>query len=332
MQQLLILGGTNFIGRNLLEQLQGNQQYKITLFNRGKTNPALFPNFKRIIGDRNTEDIEQISTQDWDYIIDLSCYYPASLEAILKCVNKKKLKRYVFISTCSVYDNSANIETATPEEGLLLSCTKEQKKSALPAAYGEKKVACEQLLAQSGLDYINLRPGAVYGAYDYTDRLYYWLYQVQRKSTILLPNNGTSLFSITYVEDLIQSILEALTISKHSIDYNVMSQEYTSIQKIVATACQLLHKNPKKVNATPSFLKEQEISEWTEMPLWIDGNQFTFSNQRLKADFEFQLKDWTESIAATIHYYQQLNWPAPTYGMNEEKRLDLLTLLQKQPS
>lgn len=329
MQQLLILGGTSFIGRNLLEQLQDHPEYEVTLFNRGKTNSALFSDFKRIFGDRNTDDIQQISTQDWDYIIDLSCYYPASLEAILKCINKEKLKRYVFISTCSVYDNSTPLKTATPEDGLLLSCTEEQKTAALPAAYGEKKVACEQLLAESGLEYINLRPGLVYGNYDPTDRLYYWLYQVQQKNTLLLPNNGASLVSITYVEDLVQSMLQALTRSNHLIDYNVISQEYTSIQKLVNTACQLLNKNPKRINASPTFLKEQGISEWVNMPLWIDGNQFTFSNQRLKADFDFQLKDWTESIATTIDYYQNLNWPVPSYGIKEEKRLELLQQLEK---
>lgn len=329
MQQLLILGGANFIGRNLLEQLEGNTQYEITLFNRGKTNATLFPEFRRIIGDRNTEDIQQISAQDWDYIIDLSCYYPASLEAVLKSINTEKLKRYIFISTCSVYDNAIKNELATLESGPILSCTEEQKTTPLPAAYGEKKVACEYLLAQSGLDYVNLRPGLVYGAYDYTDRLYYWLYQVYKKNTLLLPNNGASLFSITYVNDLTQSILEALTISKHATDYNVMSQEYTSIQEIVVTACQLLQKKPQQVNASPTFLKEQNIIEWTEMPLWIDGNHFTFSNQKLKTDFKFQLTDWTESIAATIDYYKQLHWPVPTYGMKEEKRLKLLQLLQE---
>lgn len=328
MEQLLILGGTSFLGRNLLEQLQDSTKYEISLFNRGKTNPTLFPNCKRIIGDRNTADIQQISAQDWDYIIDFSCYYPASLAAVLKAINKEKLKRYIFISTCSVYDNSNHSTLATPENGLLLECTEEQKTSALPAAYGEKKVACEQLLAQSEVAYINLRPGLVYGKYDPTDRLYYWLYQVQQQSKILLPNDGNSLFSITYVDDLVQCILEALSLSKHTIHYNVISQEYTSIQKIVSTACQLLHKRPKKINATPSFLKEQKIAEWTAMPLWIDGNQFTFSNQKLKADFTFQLKDWTESIAATIDYYQQLNWPVPTYGIKEEKRLALLKQLE----
>jgi 2'-hydroxyisoflavone reductase len=327
MQQLLILGGTSFIGRNLLELLQGNPKYEVTLFNRGKTNSTLFSSFKRIVGDRNTEDIQQISAQDWDYIIDLSCYYPASLEAIFKSINKEKLKRYVFISTCSVYDNSTSLETAKAEDDLLLSCTEEQKTSALPAAYGEKKVACEQLLATSGLEYINLRPGLVYGKYDPTDRLYYWLYQVQQNSTLLLPNNGASLISITYVEDLVQSILQALTLSNHTIDYNVISQEYTSIQKLVNAACQLLSKNPKRINATSSFLKEQGISEWVNMPIWIDGNQFTFSNQRLKADFNFQLKDWTESIATTIDYYKKLNWPVPSYGIKEEKRLELLQQL-----
>lgn len=327
MEQLLILGGANFIGRNLLEQLQNHSQYEITLFNRGKTNADLFPKFNRIIGDRNTKDIEKISNKSWDYIIDLSCYYPDSLATVLKSIDYQKLKRYVFISTCSVYDNNEKNSVPTPENGPILSCTPEQQVSPLPAAYGEKKVACEKLLAASGLDYINLRPGLVYGKYDYTDRLYYWLHQVQSKDTILLPNNGQDRFSITYVTDLVQAILEALNIPKHRTNYNLMSQEYISIQKIVDTACQVLKKNPKRINAPSAFLKAQEIAEWTGMPLWIDGNHFTFSNQRLNTDFTFTLKDWTQSISETIVYYQSLGWPVPTYGIKEEQRLKLLALL-----
>lgn len=327
MQELLIIGGPNFIGRNLLEQLKNHPQYSVTLFNRGKTNATLFPELKRIVGDRNTNDIQKIGQQNWDYIIDLSCYYPASLDAVLSNINKTKLKRYIFISTCSVYDNSHKSEQPTPENGSLLSCSETQKTTPLPDAYGEKKVACETLLAQSGVDYISLRPGLVYGAYDYTDRLYYWLYQVQHHQELLLPNCGSSLFSITYIDDLIQSIVEALSISKHNTIYNVMSQECASIKKIVDTACLLLDKNPNRINATADFLNAQQIAEWTTMPLWINGDYFTFSNQKLKTDFKFQLKGWTESIAKTIEYYQSLGWPTPNYGMSEKKRIELINLI-----
>ena len=78
--KILILGGTSFIGRNLVEQLIQQDQYQLTLFNRGQTNNHLFPNLNFIQGDRNTDDILQIGNQNWDYVIDVSCYFPDSLQ------------------------------------------------------------------------------------------------------------------------------------------------------------------------------------------------------------------------------------------------------------
>ena len=76
MKSVLILGGTLFIGRCLVEKLVAEEDLEITLFNRGKTNPDLFPETQKIIGDRETSDIDQILERDWDFIIDISCYNP----------------------------------------------------------------------------------------------------------------------------------------------------------------------------------------------------------------------------------------------------------------
>jgi 2'-hydroxyisoflavone reductase len=327
MEKLLIIGGTQFIGRNLLLKLQESNKYDITLFNRGKTNASLFPQFKRIIGDRNTDDISKIGQEEWDYIIDLSCYYPDSLEKILPLI-KDSVKRYVFVSTCSVYDRNENKSSiATLENGPLLDCSKEQETESLPAAYGNKKVACERLLAASGLDYISLRPSLVYGAYDHTDRLYYWLYQVKHKTPILVPDHGERLFSITYVTDLVHAIIKSLNVEVHSNIYNVISEEFTSIKNIIATASDLLNRSPQIISATPDFLHQHQIQEWTTMPLWIDGDYFTYSDKKLITDFDISLSDWTKSIQETVDYYETLDWSNPIYGLPDTKRLELISLI-----
>lgn len=324
MDRLLVIGGANFIGLNLLLQLEKLGQYDITLFNRGQTNPDLFPSMKRILGDRNTDDILQIGQHSWDYIIDLSCYYPDSLSKILKVVSQT-LKRYIFVSTCSVYDNSTTTSNiAKLENSLVLNCTKEEETTPFPAAYGNKKVACELLLATSGLDYISLRPSLVYGPFDYTNRLYYWLYQVKHNNPVLVPNHGTNLFSITYVGDLVNAIVESLSLQKHQPIYNIISDERMSIKKITDCACQLLHKKPTFKSLSPSLLQEHNIRAWMDMPLWIDGNHFLFSNQQQQRDFSFALCDWEKSMEETIAYYDYLGWPLPSYGISEEVRLALL--------
>ncbi|HQW07336.1 MAG: hypothetical protein IPH05_08145 [Flavobacteriales bacterium] len=53
MKKVPILGGTRFIGRNLVERSEGTDEFDITLFNRGRTGGDLFPGVKPILGDRS---------------------------------------------------------------------------------------------------------------------------------------------------------------------------------------------------------------------------------------------------------------------------------------
>lgn len=92
-----------FVGRAIVERLTSNPDYDVTLFNRGKSNTDIFSGVKQLHGDRETDDIKQIYNQDWDCIFDFSGYYPVTFEKLLNDL-RGKVKRYVFISTISVYD------------------------------------------------------------------------------------------------------------------------------------------------------------------------------------------------------------------------------------
>ena len=329
MTSLLILGGTHFIGRNLLLDLIKSGEYDITLFNRGITNTALFPEIKKIIGDRNTDDVTKLAGKQWDYVIDLSCYYPASLERVLE-VLEGRYKRYVFISTCSVYDGEAEKSELRDETAPILACTPSQRDDTSPATYGERKAECERVLQQRSVDYVIFRPALVYGAYDPTDRFYYWLYQVKHHDPILVPDAGERRFSVTYVQDLVKGIVQALAEDSPSGIFTLTSTPQTSIRHILTTACQLLHKHPDQVNAPPAFLHEQEISQWTDMPLWIDNDFFTYSHQRFVAAYDFQPCDFVESVKATIAYFDRRGWETPVYGLDEGKRRSLLQALERK--
>jgi 2'-hydroxyisoflavone reductase len=219
MEKILILGGTQFIGRTLVEQLQKLNNYDITLFNRQQTQADLFPEVKKMKGDRETNDISQIENEKWDYVIDVSCYYPDSLVHVLDSI-KGSLKKYILVSTCSVYDDDNDQTPMRVETAKVLSCTNEQRTDRTDASYGNRKAECERILVNSNQKYTIFRPSLVYGPYDHTDRLYYWLYQVQTSKTLLLPDFGEKLFSITYVHDLVHAIINALESDVSGI-YNV---------------------------------------------------------------------------------------------------------------
>ncbi len=260
MKKLLILGGTNFIGRNLVEQLLKENIYEIFLFNRQLSNAKLFPTINKIKGDRETDEINQISNHQWDFVIDLSCYFPQDLEATIKNLKGQNL-RYLLISSCSVY-NSKNLKEMKTENAEQLNCSTFEKTDRTDLSYGNRKAECERILKRSGHNYSILRPALVFGKYDSSDRFYYWLYQVKMKNQILIPENGLGNFSITYVEDLVSAIVNSLKQDTHSKTYNIITDPRSSIKKIVEEGNSIMSKKINPINASSSFLDANNIHEW----------------------------------------------------------------------
>lgn len=327
MKKLLILGGTQFIGRNLVERLQKEKDFELTLFNRQMTGGGLFQDVQKIKGDRSTDDIQQITGKDWDFIIDLSCYFPKDMKGVLEQLTGS-VKRYIFISTCSVYDNEKNQEKMRTEETPVLGCSREEMTDRSPRSYGNRKAECERILMKSGLDNVIFRPALVYGLYDHTDRFYYWMHQVKNGNQLLLPDKGERSFSITYVEDLVEAIVLALNPGVSGGVYNIISSPQTSIRKIVEAVAGELGKKLDWINASPEFLKSNEISEWTDMPLWINNDYFTYSNQQLQENFDLRLTNLKDSMAVCRKYYDSLNWHTPAYGLSDPQRMKLIHKLE----
>src|SRR5205823_12596114 len=74
LMKIVILGGTSFLGPHIVESASKNK-HTITLFNRGKTNPELFPELEKLRGDRNG-DLKSLEGRKWDACIDTSGYVP----------------------------------------------------------------------------------------------------------------------------------------------------------------------------------------------------------------------------------------------------------------
>lgn len=320
MSKLLILGGTNFIGRRLVEQLIDDPECELTLFNRGKTNHALFPTCRKLTGDRQcAQDLDQLFLESWDYVVDLSCYFPDSLRTIVNRINSD-ITKYIFISTCSVYDMDAWKGMLRDEIAPLLQCSESDEKSTSLDTYGKRKAACESYLAASNLPYIIFRPALVYGPYDTTDRLYYWIHATQANQAFILPEKGERRFSITYVDDLVTCIIQAIKNSVSNKIYNCISHPSTSISEIVTTSAAILQRESTTVAMDADFLKSEHIAEWFDLPLWLNTDEFTFSNTALRRDFDFEPMDFTSSMENTINYYDEKGFPIPSCGLDRRQQ------------
>ncbi len=322
MERILILGGTNFIGRNLVELLINEDKYTITLFNRGLTNLDLFKSVETIIGDRNNyEDLKKLDL-DWDYIIDLSCYFPKNIKPLLD-LKFSNLKKYIFISTCSVYDNNDTQGELIDEKYRTLEYSPELETST-NETYGNRKAECERLLLNSNINYTILRPSLVYGKYDNTDRFYYWLYNIQKQYDLVIPKSEGITFSITYVKDLINTVGILLSEETTPEIYNITTKVSTTIHEIVDKSQNLLNKYSNLYEFEPRFLKENGLKEWVDIPLWLPNNNFNYSNEKLLKEQNIKLYKFEESLKETLQYYNQCGWHTPKYGINEKIKNDII--------
>lgn len=100
-QKILILGGTSFLGPHFVRAAVA-KGHTVTLFNRGKTNPELFPELEKLVGDREKGDLKALEGRAFDAVVDTSGYVPAHVEATAKLL-REKCKHYTFISSISVF-------------------------------------------------------------------------------------------------------------------------------------------------------------------------------------------------------------------------------------
>src|SRR5438477_9292267 len=168
--RLLILGGTMFLGRHIVSVAEG-RGHELTLFNRGRTDPAPIAGVEQIHGDRG-HDLARLAGREWDAVIDTSGYLPPIVRASAGLL-AHAVDRYVFVSSISAYG-------AFPRPGL----DEDAPTAPLPPPgadditryYSELKAACErEVEAVLPGRALVVRPGLIVGPHDPTERFTYWV-------------------------------------------------------------------------------------------------------------------------------------------------------------
>lgn len=318
-KQILILGGTMFVGRMVVEKLRTLPDYEITLFNRGKSNAGLFDEIKQLHGNRETDDILQVCNQHWDCVIDFSGYYPVTFEKLLHDLYGK-VGRYIFISTISVYELEKFEGRPITENDEIHYCSEEQKTSKLPDAYGEKKAEMERvLLRQTGLDKIILRPSFIYGRYDWTERFYYWLYRAKFLDKVLIPANFNLV--LTYADDLATAIVNAIEVKEHKTIYNAISEGGVPVTQVVNDTAALLNRKVEFVEAKEDLTDQGQVHQ-SSFPLYVPF-PFSIEGHQWLKDFNVTPTGFENSLKQTIAYHDSLNWAEPKAGMPIDKEKEI---------
>jgi len=195
--RILILGGTRFLGRAITDAALGRGD-TVTLFNRGISNPGLYPGVETVIGDR-TADLSPLDGRDWDAVIDVAGYDPQVVRRSAETF-AERTARYVFVSTVSVYASQATTE-AQLEDAPVAQLT--PGATSLEETYGPNKARCEQVVREVYGDRALIgRPGLITGPHDPTDRVPYWPRRIARGGRVLVPGDPGDLVQFIDARDL----------------------------------------------------------------------------------------------------------------------------------
>jgi 2'-hydroxyisoflavone reductase len=266
--KLLVLGGTAFLGRAVVEAALG-RGHEVTLFNRGRTNPELFPDAEKVRGDRATD---AIPSGEWDAVVDTSGYVPDVVRRSADAL-RDSVGRYVFVSSVSVYSDLSNgpSEDSPREE---LGELPDDRLLEDYSNYGGLKALCEDTVAEVYADRaIVIRPGLIVGPHDPTGRFTYWPDRIARGGEFLVPAPSDGQIQFIDARDLGAWLVD-LCERQEAGTFNA-THPGLAWAELVESCLRVTGSHAQPVWIDGDWLAEKEVGTWMELPLWVHGDEWT---------------------------------------------------------
>ena len=264
--RILILGGTRFVGRHLVDVALA-RGHEVTLFNRGQSAPELFQEVERLYGDRDG-NLTALEGGKWDAVIDTCGYVPRLVRDSAQLL-ADAVAHYTFISTISVYQEIK--EKIRIDEMAKVGCLEDETVEEITQeTYGPLKVLCEEAAeaAMPGRVLI-IRPGLIVGPYDPTDRFTYWPVRVAEGGIILAPSDPRQPIQFIDARDLAKWTIQMVEAQATGI-YNATGPDYPLTMQDFLLDCQeALQPDAQLRWSSEEFLLAHQVTPFTELPLWL---------------------------------------------------------------
>ncbi|MFE9778458.1 NAD-dependent epimerase/dehydratase family protein [Streptomyces sp. NPDC005775] len=269
--RLLILGGTEFVGRAVTEAALA-RGWEVTVFHRGRHAPP--PQVAELLGDRTVEGglaaLAGVAEPDdgtytWDLVVDTWSGAPSAVRDAARLLSGRAA-RYTYVSSRSVYDYPAPagltedgplVEGASPDAGGDVPYARAKLGGELAAldAFGDRA-----LLARAGL---------IIGPWENVGRLPWWLTRIARGGPVLAP--GTPDLALQYIDvrDLATWLLDACGKGLHG-PYNLVSRPGHTTMGELLTACVRATGSDAELRWTDTDrILAAGVEPWTDLPVWL---------------------------------------------------------------
>ena len=286
---ILVLGGTRFFGKKLVELCIENG-HDVTILTRGQSGNPFGTAVKQLIVDRDNHDALEnaLAHTTWDIVYDNICYSPNEAHTICELL-KGKTKKLVFTSTLSTYEVDGKMkkeEDFDPYHYQILMGDQEE------FSYGEGKRQAEAVLfKEASFPVVAVRFPIVMGEHDYTRRLHFHVERILHDQPISLPNIDAQMSYIT--DEEAAEFLYFVGVTPIEGPYNATASGAISLKELLA----LIEEESGK-RAKISLVGGDEESQ---SPYGVPADWYMTNAKAEKAGFTFtQLRDWLPNLVKTL--------------------------------
>jgi 2'-hydroxyisoflavone reductase len=285
---ILIIGGTGFTGPEQVNYAL-SRGHHVTLFNRNKTRPDMFKGkVDQLIGDLST-DTSALEGKKFDVVIDNPTTAPAWVRNVARYM-KGNTGQYIFISTISVYPDNATPNAdetvaTTPLPDSVDPYTLERQNWG--RYYGALKSRSEKDVQENypGIFTI-IRPGLIVGPLDPSDRFTYWPVRVERGGEVLAPGSPNEVTQFIDARDLAEWTVRMAEMGPKEAGgiYNATGpRQPLPMGQFLAACKDVTHSDARFTWVPWSFLEEQKIRAWRDMPIVVppEGETAGFSRRNI---------------------------------------------------
>lgn len=261
--RLLVLGGTHFVGRAVVETALARGD-RVTTINRGRG--ADVPGVEALHADRT--DRQEFGAclvgRTWDAVIDTWSGAPAVV-ALSSRLLGDHVEHYGYVSSVSVYpwptpsgvDETAPTVDADPE-----------------AADGNDYAACKRgaelaVLSRFPGRALLARAGLILGPYEDVGRLPWWLQRLARGGRVVAPGPRERPLQLIDARDLASWMLSGADRGLSGAFNSVSRPGHTTIGELLTVAAQLVRSAAELVWVSPEIIAAAGVSGWTELPIWV---------------------------------------------------------------
>lgn len=260
MKNILIIGGTRFLGPEIIKKnlRLGN---KVTIFNRGTDYGRKIPEeVLSIKGNRlNKNNLRKLKDKKYDFIYDMCCYNPEEAELILKEVEPES--NIIFLSSAAVYKRTKIFP---------LYESSELGPWSTFGDYGECKAKIEKIYTKyckkKNLNLTILRPNYLLGKNNYFDRENYFFSRLLKDQPILIPGSGDSMQQFCFLEDTAKAFIKIPFTQKIQVEIvNIAGKDLISLRDFINICGEIVGKKPHLIKIFNGEFGIEEESFYDEL-------------------------------------------------------------------